>query len=103
MYEPTTYANSSGLMIGRWIRKTEEAPCHSRTGAVVCVRAHHICEFILPFLKGVPSPKGEGEGFYVQLNTPLLRAVRASKASSSQYRLARPCGIFIRQNNLGKF
>jgi len=28
-------------------------------------------------------------------NTPPLGAVRASKASSPQYRLARPCGIFI--------
>jgi len=29
-------------------------------------------------------------------NTPPLGAVRASKASSPQYRLARPCGTFIK-------
>jgi len=30
-----------------------------------------------------------------RFNTPLIGAVRASKASSPQYRLARPCGTFI--------
>ena len=30
-----------------------------------------------------------------RFNTPPLGAVRASKASSPQYRLARPCGTFI--------
>jgi len=50
-------------------------------------RGCEMCNSVIHFVRAQSEQR---------FNTPPLGAVRASKASSPQYRLARPCGIFIK-------